>query len=137
MEIRRAEDKDIKQCVELSQIKEFEMPGAVFPDEEYFNESLSKVFLVAEEGEKIVGFILGFNLTIKDVYLDLLVVKNKFRSKGVGKKLIEKFREELKLKEVKEYFLIAPKFNNKTISFYENLGLKKGKEYVLFCERFK
>ncbi|MBI2542704.1 MAG: GNAT family N-acetyltransferase [Candidatus Aenigmarchaeota archaeon] len=135
MKIRKAELTDILECVNLSKIKEFETPLG-FPSEEYLKESLETgLFFVAEKNNKILGFILGFKLTRKDVYLDLLTVRKEARGKEIGRRLINKFKEELRKQSVKMYFLIAPSFNKSTHSFYRKLGLKEGDEYILFCEK--
>jgi len=62
-------------------------------------------------------------------------VDSEARGKGIGKKLIEKFKKELKNKKITEYFLFAPVFNKKTGKFYETLGSTKGKKYFFFCEK--
>ncbi len=137
MRIKKAEPKDIYECVRLGDIKEFEMSGGSIPDEEYFRDSLRKgLFFVAEENSKILGFMVGFKLTSKLVYLDLLTVNKNFRRRGIGQKLIGRFKDELKKQKVEEYFLVVPLFNEKTLSFYKKLGLNEGEEYKLFHEKF-
>lgn len=133
MIIRKAKLKDINECVSLSKIKEFEYPLG-FPDKESLTNSLDKIFLVVEEDNKVIGFILGYPLTQKLVYLDLMTVHKNYRGKGIGQKLIKTFKEELKKRGVKEYLLFTPSFNKRTINFYQKKGLKKGKQYTLFCE---
>ena len=136
MLIRKAHLKDISQCVALSKIKEFKIPTNQFPNKPYLKDSLEQgLFFVAEESGKISGFILGFKLTQKEVYLDLLTVKKEESGKGIGKALFNRFRQELKKQKAKNYWLVAPSFNKKTLSFYRKLGLKEGKNYRLFCEK--
>ena len=88
MIIRKAIKSDLKQCEKLSAIDEFQMPDGSFPDVKFFELSLNKIFLVAEEKGKVVGLILGYSLTKELVYLDLLTVKENQRGKNVGAKLL-------------------------------------------------
>ena len=92
MIIRKAELKDIKQCEKISHIKEFKMPYGDFPDTKSFEQSLNQIFLVAEENNQIIGLILGYKLTKKSVYLDLITVHNDFRDKKIGKQLLLEFK---------------------------------------------
>jgi ribosomal protein S18 acetylase RimI-like enzyme len=135
MRIRKARAKDISQCVALSNITEFKMPSGEVPDAKGFRQSLGNLFLVAEIDSKVVGLILGYSLTKDVVYLDLLTVHADFRGEKIGQHLIKAFRDQLKKLKYKEYFLIAPTFNKKTLEFYMKNGLKKGKEYTLFSDK--
>lgn len=134
MNIRKAELKDIKQCEKISKIPEFKMENWDLPSANSFKQSINQIFLVAEENEKIIGLILGNKLTKKSVYLDLLTVNEDFRNKKIGKELLLAFKNELKNLNMKQYFLIAPTFNKKTLNFYRKNGLIEGKQYTLFCE---
>lgn len=135
MKIRKAELKDVKQCEEISQISEFKVPTGEMPDAKSFEQSLNQIFLVAEEENQIIGLILGYKLTKEFVYLDLLTVNNDFRGKKIGEQLLMAFRNELRNLNLKDYFLIAPSFNEKTLNFYRKNGLIEGKQYTLFCEK--
>jgi len=135
MNIRKAELKDIKQCEKISKIREFEMPTGEMPDAKSFELSLNQIFLVAEEKNKIIGLILGYKLTKEYIYLDLFTVHKDFRNKKIGTQLLTAFRNELRNLNYKDYFLIAPSFNKKTLNFYSKNGLIKGEQYTLFCEK--
>ena len=135
MNIRKAELRDVKQCEEISQIPEFKMPTGEMPDAKSFEQSLNQIFLVAEEENQIIGLILGYKLTKEFVYLDLLTVNKDFRGKKIGEQLLMTFRNELRNLNLKDYFLIAPSFNEKTLNFYRKNGLIEGKQYTLFCEK--
>lgn len=135
MNIRKAELKDINQCVEISKIPEFKTPTGELPGVKSFEQSLNQIFLVAEEENKIMGLILGYELTEELIYLDLLTVKKEFRGKKIGEKLLMAFRNELRNLNYKDYFLIAPSFNKKTLNFYRKNGLIEGKQYTLFCDK--
>lgn len=133
--IRNAEEKDINQCAEMSNIEEFRLPDGAAPDEECLKGSLNQIFLVAEENGIILGYIIGYKRTPEEAYLDLLTTNKQHRGKGVGTKLIQEFRKELKTQGVKSYFLFAPTNNIKTIEFYKKNGLITNKKrYAAFCE---
>lgn len=134
MTIRRAELKDVKQCEKISAINEFQTPNGTLPDSKSFQQSLDQLFFVAEEKNKIVGLILGYPLTKEQVYLDLFTVVDGFRGQNIGQKLLNTFRNELQKRNIKNYFLIAPSFNKKTLDFYRKNGLMEGKQYILFSE---
>lgn len=137
VKIRKAHKEDIEDCVGLSRIDEFKLPDGKYPDAEYFELALDKIFFVAEEDGKIIGLIVGYPLDKKSVYLDLLTVHKDARGKNLGKRLLDEFRKELKKKGLKDYFLIAPNSNEKTLNFYRKNGLKEGKRYTLFMESLK
>ena len=125
MKIRKAKKSDIKQCVKLSRIPEFEI-GNMYPDKESLIELIKhKLFLVAEENKKIIGFIAGYKHSKKDVYIDLLTVSKK--GKGTGKKLLEELKKVMKKQKIKLFWLIAPEFNKKTLNFYRKNKLKESK----------
>ena len=134
MIIRKATISDIDECTAICRIKEFEMPGEVYPDAGVLIPSLNQLFFVAEDDGEIIGIILGYFLIRDMVYLDLFTVRDDHRGKKVGKQLLEKFREELKALGVSNYFLIAPTKSNKTINFYRQNGLIEGSQYTLFSE---
>jgi ribosomal protein S18 acetylase RimI-like enzyme len=133
MKIRKVKKEDIKQCVKLSKIPEFEI-GNLYPDKESLIEMMKhKLFLVAEENKKIIGFIGGYRHSKKDAYIDLLTVSKK--GKGIGKKLLEELKKLMKKQKIKLFWLIAPEFNKKTLNFYRKNKLKQGKNYKVFYKK--
>tara|TARA_Y100000310_G_C20464024_1_gene706721 strand:+ start:388 stop:801 length:414 start_codon:yes stop_codon:yes gene_type:complete len=137
MIIRKAELKDCDECEKISNIEEFRLPNGRLPNSKSFEQSLNQIFLVAEEENKILGLILGNKLPPDCVYLDLIVIHENFRGKGIGKKLLDAFRKELKEKGFDHYFLVSPSFNKDTLNFYKKNGLIEGKQYTMFCEDLK
>ncbi|MGM5479863.1 MAG: GNAT family N-acetyltransferase [Nanobdellota archaeon] len=136
MIITPATSKDIEQCVKLSRIPEFQYPTGEFPDKIYFTNALDNIFLVGKKDkDTIVGLIVGYSLTPDLVYLDLLAVSPSFRGKSLGQRLLSSFRKELEKLNIKDYFLIAPSSNEKTLNFYRKNDLVEGKEYTLFCDK--
>ena len=134
MIIRKAELKDVKQCGDISDIEEFRMPNGDVPDARLFEQSLGKIFFVAEEDNRVIGLILGYKLTKEFAYLEVLVVHNAFRGKKIGEQLLLAFRNELKNQDVEQYFLIVPSSSERVLNFYRKKGLSEGKQYTLFCD---
>jgi ribosomal protein S18 acetylase RimI-like enzyme len=77
----------------------------------------------------IGGFILGFisQENPEEAYMHLLCVDPKMRGKHVGRKLVEKFIDEVSLKECKKIYLITKPINWNSISFYKKLGFLEDK----------
>ena len=57
-------------------------------------------------------------------YLALIAVKKRYRSKGIGEKLVNKF-EEIGFNKADRVFVLVSDFNKKAQSFYKKLGYKK------------
>lgn len=93
------------------------------------------IVLVAEEDKDIVGFLLAevFDVTQLSV-LTYLVVLPEHRKQKIGEKLMECYLDKCKKRKTKLISLFAPKFNEKTLSFYKKLGFKRDREYVLFSK---
>ena len=134
MKIRKAKEKDIKYCVELSRINELQLDTRKYPDKKYFKEFLGPLFIVAEDKGNILGYVLGEKEKAGLSSLNLMAVQKNLRSKGIGKLLLEKFCENSKKLGLKEVYLFAPKWNKKTLNFYEKNGFIKMKHYVYFIK---
>ncbi|HRI35948.1 MAG TPA: GNAT family N-acetyltransferase [bacterium] len=90
------------------------------------------VRFVAQEGEDIIGFVEGYgesregHLVLQDdrwYKIDTIVVAEKFRSRGVGKKLmaaIERFARDRGYRRIE---LNVYAFNETAIALYTELGL--------------
>lgn len=87
------------------------------------------VCFIAEVENEPIGFVLGgidnFGYrTIKVAELDNLYVKEKFRSLGVGKKLVEVFKNWAKEKGAQKVGLNTFNLNKRAIHFYEEEGFE-------------
>ena len=87
--------------------------------------------LVAEAGEKLVGFIHaivrdtpGFPVLVPRRYaiVDGIVVKSGFQKHGIGKVLMDKMQEWAIARGAASIELNVYEFNETAISFYERLG---------------
>jgi len=66
------------------------------------------------------------------VWLDAIFVRKELRGQGIGHALLCAFKAQLKKRHIRNFYLMAPTFNKKTIRFYEREGFKKGKTMVEF-----
>lgn len=134
--IRLAKLDDCKACCELSQIKELACADGSYISKNYFEKMVDKdkMFFVAEENDKIVGFVLGEPMKDNLAFMSLLTVDKSKRGKGVGKKLLTKFEEQCSNKKLNPIIFYAPKFNENTIAFYNKQGYIQGKEYIQFMK---
>ncbi|OGM31142.1 hypothetical protein A2803_01555 [Candidatus Woesebacteria bacterium RIFCSPHIGHO2_01_FULL_44_21] len=100
--------------------------------EKYFVKRISKpdcICLVAEVDNQVVGYLAGALMEtdnwrpVKRTELENMFVKEKFRGKGVGKKLVEEFLKWSEGKKVKKVMVSAYTTNEKAIKFYKREGL--------------
>lgn len=82
------------------------------------------IFYLIEE-EKVIGYlnILWISKN-KYSYLNDITIKEKFRGKGYGKKLMDKFIEFSKRKKAKKLGLGVRAQNKQAIKMYEKYGFK-------------
>ncbi|MEE9525823.1 MAG: GNAT family N-acetyltransferase [Candidatus Woesearchaeota archaeon] len=144
MEIRKATKKDISGMIKIDTFAE-QLKGYTGLDEldlkksvekeagRYYNRFISKNkkwVYVAEEDEKIIGFIL-FTIQkreryykIKKVgYIDLIVVDKNARRKGVAKLLMKKAYEEFKEKGIL-FLRLSVHTDNPSHEIWKKLGFK-------------
>ena len=93
---------------------------------------------VAEEDEKIVGFITGEILPKKEWYtvqlgtINNLYVLEDYRHKGIGKQLMQTMINGFKEKGIETFELYAFSNNVDALKFYEKLGFKKYNVQMLY-----
>lgn len=128
--IRKAKESDIPSLDKLN--KEMhqhlaDLYGIKDIEKEYFTEEDIPNVIVAEEDEKIVGYIV-FNEKVKGdewygphIYLEELAVTKQFRNRGIGRELIKRVLEVAERKNVN---VVADTFfkNTVAIKFYEKNG---------------
>lgn len=79
------------------------------------------LFLVAEEGGRILGAVLGgFDGRRGMVYH--LAVRRDRRGRGIGRDLMLELERRLKDRGCVKYYLLVTKDNQDAIGFYEHLG---------------
>jgi len=134
--VRRAQDKDVKDILEI--LYELERPKPIDNNElKIFKNKIDdylagpqKEILVAKGNSKIIGvasivFIRRLNRAKLEMYIPELVVSKEFRHQGVGKKLIL-YCEEL-AKKKKCYRIRLESGNQRTDShkFYKKIGFEQ------------
>ncbi len=137
-------ENDVKELLlELQEhISDIDIDGYnIVTDEyknKYFNKTIKEVnkyegkILLAKENDEIVGLVVGLiNNEEIDTYdfkapkrgrITELIVSKKYRSKGLGKILLNKMENHLNSVGCKCILLDVFAFNNRAISFYENNG---------------
>ena len=136
VKIRKAKLKDVNSCLELSKIPELLNPDKT-PSHKWWIEAFVKekqIFFVAEENYEIIGFIMGERTAGNIAIFHSLVIKENYRNKGIGTKLIKTAEEECKKRKIKAIMLYGYADNKKAISFFEKKDYIKG---ALTCEFIK
>ena len=127
MEIRKLENKDITEVVELwydTSIVAHDFISADYWEEN--KDAMAKEYLpnsetyVAIIGDEIVGFI-----AMAENYLAALFVNNNMQRDGIGKQLLEFVKDIRKTIQLKVY-----KKNSKSIQFYLSQGFNILKEGI-------
>ncbi|OGO17094.1 MAG: hypothetical protein A2Z14_09165 [Chloroflexi bacterium RBG_16_48_8] len=79
------------------------------------------LFLVAEQGDVLIGAVLGgFDGRRGMVYH--LAVADEYRGGGVGKILMQQLENQLRSKGCLKYYLLVTKENKHALDFYINIG---------------
>ena len=123
MNIRQAKNQDQKEISRLYQQLYYEEESSdIIPTT---NSQLKSILLVAEEQDKIIGFIwancIAFGIR-RYGYLEDLYVDDKYRAKGVAKSLISAVKDEFKEFNVNAVFVTTEKENQ----IAQNLYIKEG-----------
>lgn len=148
--IRKARKCDFDEIFKLAkQLYETELPFDKNLYEDYYNGKKSKedlkksissrkrTFLVAEEDNNIVGYIDGYLIEDKEVYInkvsyiDHLCVDSKHRNKGIGKMLMDEFTKIMKEKNAKFIKLNAFENNIPAVSMYKKENFKEYSIYYM------
>lgn len=87
----------------------------------------SAFFAAAFRKKEMVGMGRVLSDFVSDAYIQDLVVKKKFRGKGIGKRILLKLVKELKKRNINWIGVIA---EPKTSKFYKKLGFKKLKNHL-------
>ncbi len=121
MKIRKCTTKNLNRVIEIER-KSFKYP---YPPSLFRWYMRNGLFLVAEENEKIVGYVIGMKKGLKEkkeeeskggLIASIAVLPN-FRRKGIGTSLMEKMVGEMEEVEIQ-----VRKNNRDAIKFYEKLG---------------
>lgn len=134
--IRNAVKEDLLQCEKLGQIEEFKLASGGWLDAKFLENYISPdYFLVAENNNQIIGYLIGEPLKGNGVMLCFLVVKENMRKKGIGKKLLKEFEKRCRENGAEWILLYAPTFNEGTVMFYKKRGYNQGKSFFEFNKK--
>ena len=110
--------------------------------ESYFKSSIEsekKLVLIAEDEGKPVGYIIGGTQAVGDFRnmanmceADNMWVDESYRSRGIGKQLMDGLEAWAKEKGIKRMRVLASSKNEKGINFYKREGFR---EYDLILEK--
>ena len=141
--IRRVEKSDYNEVRKLvSQVHQIHLNNRcdIYIDGEvleydYFNEIINdddSLNYLYEDNNKVVGVILVDKKTTKSLpiikskniyYINDIVVDEKFRKKGIGRKLYNYIKEKAIDDNIDSIELNVWSFNKDAIKFYESLGM--------------
>lgn len=94
------------------------------PDDSHLVERIiagSHCFMVATEGEEVVGMGRAISDRASDAYIQDLTVKETYREMGVGTEIVKRILSRLEEDGIKWIALIAER---NTYEFYEHFGYK-------------
>ncbi|MDB4932917.1 MAG: acetyltransferase, family [Myxococcaceae bacterium] len=78
--------------------------------------------LVVEDGDRIVGFLLGFVTAAGIGYIHLVGIDNEHRRRGVGRRLYESFTARVRERGARRIKAITTPGNQGSIEFHRALG---------------
>jgi GNAT superfamily N-acetyltransferase len=144
LSIRIAEEKDIPVILSLiKELAEFEkLSDEVNVSEDILKENLFgkrkyAEVIIAELNEKPAGQALFFHnfSTFKGkpgIYLEDLYVKPEYRSKGIGKALLNKLIETAKERKCSRIEWVVLDWNKSAIDFYKKMGAEEMNGWLIY-----
>jgi ribosomal protein S18 acetylase RimI-like enzyme len=92
--------------------------------EYFFNAINNNVGFVAEEDDKIIGYLVGSvsecsYVLEKRAELDNMCIDMEYRKLGVGTKLVDAFKEWCRSENIKSIIVVASKDNENAVNFYK------------------
>jgi ribosomal protein S18 acetylase RimI-like enzyme len=95
----------------------------------FFFHELGRYALIAEEDERVVGFLLGLVAAGSDTgYVHLVGIDPSYRRRGVGKRLYQHFRESCQQGGLKELKAIGMVGHEGSSRFHTALGFSAREE---------
>lgn len=87
--------------------------------------------IVAEVGDKIVGFVLGRVVSspteLRDVaWIELIGILPEYQRKGIGKRMIEAWKKACRKKGIKKVHIMINWRDWWLLSFLESIGFSRG-----------
>ncbi|MEK6760473.1 MAG: GNAT family N-acetyltransferase [Nanoarchaeota archaeon] len=141
MKIRKATMKDAPKILRLFNKEKYLSLSGEKNDydldliKEYLSKKIMKI-LVCEEDGKICGVAIA-HFWEGYINLDMVVVDENFRGKGVGKFLMDGVENAARKEGVKWIESITNKKNNGMQKLFEKLNYKKGGEFIAYFKRLR
>ncbi len=140
--IREIRKEEINSLVELCEAHAAYEKAAYFDKEErsvrlahhLFKDSPSLYCFVAVVNDEMVGYT-SYSLEFSTweagyyVHMDCLFVTDRYRGNKIGEQLVNKIKEESKLKGIRQIQWQTPDDNVHAIRFYDRIGGVKKKKY--------
>lgn len=147
IKIRKAGAKDFKTLYKfglaINELKVSDKEPFMTPEEfKWHMGNPHGVFLVAEEGRKLVGFAYA-NMRDSDrsepgtACLVYLAVDRNHRREGIGRKLYSKVEKKLMQRGVNYIYALASENDKPVIGFNTSQGLKRGRSFVWMSKRLR
>ena len=126
MTIRNVQIKDKFAVTEVAENCVPDLRASVVGTYEFFARCFQRTFFVFEENDKIIGYIVGFpNTSVEgEFWLYQVGIIDKYREKGIGSQLLEKFTSQVELdgyKNIKSHFKFE---NERSRNLHEKFGFK-------------
>jgi len=130
IKILRAKKEHAQDCIGC--VKHSELWDAYYKSNPLVEDSIIKVinkrqiYVALNKNDNCIGFmgIINNGCFGRFSYLAILAIKKRYRSKGIGKQLIQKF-EDTGFQKADRVFILVSDFNKKAQTFYKRLGYKK------------
>lgn len=119
---RFAKETDLQRIFEIEQAS-MSCPWSLKSYQEAFS-SDNAIIIVAEVDDAIAGFSV-FYLTSPEAELPDIVVDEAYRGQGIGRFLLEKSLDELKLRGIDTIFLEVRVSNTPARRLYESFGFEQ------------
>jgi ribosomal protein S18 acetylase RimI-like enzyme len=101
-----------------------------------FLEKNPALCFIAETSDEIIGTIMAGDDGRRG-HIYHLMVKQEYRNKGIGKKLLERVEQTLKKEGIRKIFLVAFKKNRTGNKFWDANGYKKRNDLIYKDKRVK
>ncbi|MEM3059445.1 MAG: ribosomal protein S18-alanine N-acetyltransferase, partial [Methanomassiliicoccales archaeon] len=122
LKLRRFSITDLREVYDLActELRERYSPDLFLNIHSYWPDG----FIIAEESGKVLGFILGLNITKIEARILMLVVRRDLRRKGLGTMLLNEFRSVCAVSGIRCISLEVRKSNLVAINLYKKLGFE-------------
>ncbi|MHA1797420.1 MAG: ribosomal protein S18-alanine N-acetyltransferase, partial [Candidatus Helarchaeota archaeon] len=117
-----ANQGDLKQLISIER-ESFDSP---YSDHlmKYIVNSKNSINLVAENNEKIIGYIFAILKANQEGHIISIAIKPEFRKMRVGNNLVNEIIKIMKKNKAKNLVLEVRTTNQDAIKFYEKIGFK-------------